>query len=318
VRESRYQSAADLLDSWRDELLSGDSPVLYPAGSGEFSRIEIGPGIVTLLGGAPGGGKTALVMQLIVEALFLTPTLKCLVCNVEMSPGVLLDRQLARLAAVDLSLIRHRKLEAGLAGRIERGLERLEQVSGRLAFVRAPFDLENVAASADSFGADLILLDYIQRISAPGEHGDRRGSVDATMSYLRQFADAGTAVIVVAAVSRSKDTRGRSTYGEGLGLASFRETSELEYGADDAFILTPDNDGEAADVPTRRVVLRHLKSRHGETRDMTLTFHLPYQRFTACDAEPPTERGEKVKLQAALKAMWATTHPASETDEVSW
>ena len=33
----------------------------------------------------------------------------------------------------------------------------------------------------------------IQRIAPPGEHGDRRGSVDACMNYLRQFADADTA-----------------------------------------------------------------------------------------------------------------------------
>ena len=90
------------------------------------------------------------------------------------------------------------------------------------------------------------------------------------MSYLRQFADAGTAIVVVAAVARSKDAKGRSSYGEGLSLASFRETSELEYGADDAFILASADDGEGQDGPTRRVVLRHLKSRdtarHGTSR----------------------------------------------------
>src|SRR5207302_3737634 len=135
------------------------------------------------------------------------------------------------------------------------------------------------------FEAGLIVLDYIQRIAAPGEHGDRRGAVDATMSYLRQFADAGTAIIVVAALARSKDAKGRSSYGEGLNLASFRETSELEYGADDAFILTPTDDGEGQEGPIRRVVLKHLKSRHGETRDIPLMFDRPHQRFTP--AEPP-------------------------------
>ena len=62
----------------------------------------------------------------------------------------------------------------------------LEAIGERLAFVRPPFDLENVAASADAFHADLIVLDYIQRIPPPGTHGDRRGAVDANMNYLRQ------------------------------------------------------------------------------------------------------------------------------------
>ena len=61
------------------------------------------------------------------------------------------------------------------------------------------------------------------------------------MGLVRQFADAGVAVLVVAALARGRDSKGRSSYSEGLGLASFRETSELEYGADDAFILLPDD-----------------------------------------------------------------------------
>ena len=137
----------------------------------------------------------------------------------------------------------------------------LETLGERLCFVRPPFDLANVAASADDFDADLIVLDYIQRIPAPGKHDDRRGSVDATMSYIRQFADAGTAVIVVADVARSKDKRGRSSYdAEGLNLASFRESSELEFGADDAFILGPNSDDT--------VTLKHLKARHTEAADI--------------------------------------------------
>ena len=136
-------------------------------------------------------------MQAVVDALRLTPDLRAVVCNVEMPPAVLLDRQLARLSGIDLTLIRHRRLGAEHADRIDQALHTLEPLADRLAFVRPPFDLANVAATADAFDAGLLVLDYIQRIPPPGEHGDRRGAVDATMDYLRQFADAGVAVIVV-------------------------------------------------------------------------------------------------------------------------
>jgi replicative DNA helicase len=189
MSDARFRAAADLLDDWREGIVHGTPPTLYPVGSGALARLEVGPGLVTLLGGAPGGGKTALTMQLVCDALTLTPSLKALVCNVEMSPAVLLDRQLARLADIDLTLIRHRRLESEHADRLDRGLHALEQLSDRLAFVHPPFDLANVAASADAFDAGLIMLDYIQRIGAPGAHGDRRGAVDATMGYLRQFAE---------------------------------------------------------------------------------------------------------------------------------
>src|SRR5262249_42882088 len=153
---------------------------------------EIGPGRVLLLGGAPGAGKSAFAMQALVDALRLTPTLRALVCNVEMTPPVLMDRQLARLSGINLNTIRLRQLGVEHGERIDQATQTLEPVAERLAFVRPPFDLANVAASADAFGdVGLIVFDYIQRIPPPGNHGDKRGAVDATMDFLRQFADNG-------------------------------------------------------------------------------------------------------------------------------
>lgn len=311
-----FQAASDVLHGWRDDVLSGKPPTFYLIGDGELSRIEIGPGLVTLLGGAPGAGKTAFVMQAVVDALRLTPELRAVVCNIEMPPGVLLDRQLARLSGVDLTTIRYRRLTEEHAERIDAGLATLDETAERLAFVRPPFTLDNIAATADEFGAGLIVLDYIQRIQPPGEHGDKRGSVDATMNYLRAFADAGLAVIVLSAVGRTKDTKGRSSYsGDGLSLASFRESSELEFGADDAFILTPDDEAEG------EVVLRHLKSRNGECRDVRLQFDKAHQSFTptGCgELTSTTKREPRGKLQAAIAELWGRTDAAPDDAADEW
>lgn len=303
-----YLTAADVMDTWREDVLTGKAPVLYPFGDGDLRRIEVGPGLVNLIGGAPGAGKTAFSMQAVIDALRLTPGLRACVCNVEMSPAVLLDRQLARLAGVNLTAVRYRRLGAEHADRIDRGLCTLGDLADRLCFVRPPFDLANVAASADAFlqgGGGLLVLDYIQRIRPPGEHADRRGSVDACMSYLRQFADAGVAVLVVSAVGRSKDKQGRNSYGNGLNLASFRESSELEFGADSAFILSPSDDGG-------EVTLKHLKDRHGQPQDIALTFDRAHQSFRpmpGCSGDMTANAGA---LSAGLAAMWAKTKPAPE------
>ncbi len=315
---AHFVTAADALCSWRDDILMGKAPVLYPIGSGELATIEVGPQLVTLIGGAPGAGKTAFSMQVVADALRLTPTLRVLVCNVEMSAGVLLDRQLARLSGVDLTTIRYRKLGAQHADRIDQALNTMTAFAERLCFVRPPFDLGNVAATLDEFDANVILLDYIQRITPPGHHDNRRNSVDATMNFLRKFADAGMAVIVVSAVGRSKDSKGRNTYaGDGLNLASFRESSELEFGADDAFILAP--------APKRGddvVVLRHLKSRHGEAKDLFLDFDKPHQRFTsAADQDEVNDDTRKVnptdsrKIRSALASLWSRTTPAPDHED---
>ena len=315
---AKYLTAIDAFDDWRDAVLTGTPPTLFPIGPGELSRIEVGPELVTLFGGAPGAGKTAFVMQAIIDALRLTPTLRAIVCNVEMPPGILLDRQLARLSGVDLTSIRYRRLDSAHAERIDTALHTLESFADRLAFVRPPFDLANVAATADAFDAGLIVLDYIQRIAPPGKHDAQRSSVNETMDYIRQFADAGTAVIVVAAVGRTRDSKGRSSYaGDGLSLVSFRESSELEYGADDAFILTPDDDD------AEHVTLRHLKSRHGETRDIGLRFDKSLQRFGPLDANQ-TKSGAKKRAgncarkrvaPSALAALWNRTEAAADDAE---
>jgi replicative DNA helicase len=322
---ANFATAADLLDVWRDDVLSGTPPTLYPVGADDLARIEIGPGLVTLLGGAPGAGKTAFTMQLVIDALRLTPSLRAVVCNVEMSPAVLLDRQLARLSGVDLTTIRHRRFDGSHADRLDQAIHTLEALAERLAFVRPPFDLANIAGVADEFGAGLMVLDYIQRIRPPGEHNDKRGAVNATMDYLRQFADAGVALVVLSAVGRTKDEQGRSSYaGSGMSLASFRETSELEFGADDCFILHPERD----DAEGNTLRLRHLKSRHGEARDMLLTFDRPRMLFTPLSADEATEHFSKPhkrgtrkansakagKIQSALATLWSQTPAADDAD----
>lgn len=300
--QANFQNGADVLSHWRDDVLSGKPPVLYPVGTGELGRIEIGPGIVALLGGAPGAGKTAFTMQLVIDALRLTPDLRAVICNVEMPPAILLDRQLARLSGIDLTTIRYRRLTAHHASRIDAGLQTLEAIADRLSFCRPPFDLANVAATADLVNADLIVLDYVQRIRPPGDHGDKRGSVDALMNHIRGFADAGVAVVVLSAVGRTKDSRGRSSYdGDGLSLASFRESSELEFGADDAYILTSDGSADG-------VVLKHLKSRNGQCRDLELSFDTSLQRFAPRSFDDPfATPGDTNKLHAELAEAWGQT-----------
>ena len=306
MSNANYQTASDVFDQWRDDVFTGDPPILYPVGSGELARIEVGPNLVTLIGGAPGAGKTAFTMQCAVDALRLTHSLRVLVCNVEMPSTVLLDRQLARLSGIDATTVRYRKLDGSHAQRADQAMNTLEHIAERLCFVRPPFNLDNVAASADDFDADLLVLDYIQRISPPGEHADRRGAINATMGFLRQFADAGVGIVVVAAVARQKDHHGRSSYaGNALSLASYRESSELEFGADDAFILTPDQKN------AELVTLRHLKARHTEPRDIALRFDRRRQAFTPVGntSSKPKPDG---KLRSSLLDLWDRTKPAAD------
>jgi replicative DNA helicase len=307
----KFVTGEAVFAGWRDDVLTGNGPVVLPH---TLPVPEISPGHVTLLGGAPGAGKTALVMQCVVEALRHTGTLRALVANVEMSPAALLDRQLARLSGIEAEAIRHRRFTAEHADRLDAGLATVESFADRLAFLEPPFDLANVAHAADAHGADVVVLDYLQRILPPGDVTDTRLRVNATMDMLRQFAAAGCAVLALSAVGRSRDNAGRSTYAaSAMSLASFRDSGELEYGADDAFLLAPADEAEP-----NVVRLSHLKCRHGAQRTVDLHFDRARQAFTLLDdavdarPEPTPARGKRSR-----KPQRATPDPAFSPERLA-
>ncbi len=265
-----FLPAADAIATWRDDVLSGNKPPCWSVGDG-FECIELGPGMVVLLGGAPGAGKTALAMQWVLDALRIDDTLRVLVANVESSPAVLLDRQLSRLSGFPLNLIRDRAIDESHGERLADAFDVLDAVADRLTFLQSPFSLPNVAAAADATDSKLIVIDYAQRFDAGS--GEKRHQVNQLMDYLRRFADADCGLLVLAAVGRTKDKAGRSSYDpNGLNLASFRESSELEFGADAAYMLCPDGPGKAK--------LACLKNRHGEPVGVDMEWDGSVQRFT--------------------------------------
>ena len=154
--------------------------------------------------------------------------------------------------------------------------------------------------------AQLLVIDYIQRFTTADPRSDRRGSVDKTMDYLRQFTEVGLGIIVVSSVGRQRDAKGKSSY-EGLNLASFKESGELEFGADSAFLMAPDTSkGDDA------VVLRCVKNRYGEPLDIRLRFDRKRQRF---DEEPSMSRPDTRHTKSALADLWGRTQAA---EDESW
>jgi replicative DNA helicase len=261
---------ADLFGSWVTDLERGEPPVRYSLPS-PFAPLDIRPGGLTLFGGAPGAGKTAALLQVGIDLLRANPAARLLVANVEMDPPLLVDRILSRLAAVPLTAIADNTLTPDQLDRYRSAVAAVEPVVARLAFLHAPFAMEHVAAAGTAFGANVLMLDYIQRFAAGDGKGDKREQLETAAAVLRRFCDAGAAVLVASAVARQKGAGG-STY-EGLNLASFRGSSELEYGTDSAYLLVPTGGG--------RINFRCEKNRHGPVADIPTAFDPTIQTFTA-------------------------------------
>lgn len=313
---ARFVSGATLFAEWSEDIRTGTGPVLYRHA---FPFPEIGPGLVTVIGGAPASGKTTLVTQIGVEMLRFNPDIRVLNCNCEMAPAAILDKILARLAGIDAHDVRHRRLGDEHQDRLAAAMATIEDFVDRMAFMNAPFDIRNVAASADAFGADVLVIDYVQRFTIPTDDTEARHRVNRTMDYLRQFAAAGVAVLVISAVGRSRDRAGRSSYAsEGLSLASFRESSELEFGADDALILAP-----ADPEDPERIRLAHLKARHGMQVTQDFIFDRRVQSFSLVDpvdtalATPAPTPPQRASLAAEIRLLWESSveAPGSEGDD---
>ena len=297
-----FVNGDELFNDWREDVLNGPPPRRYELGGEEFGHFQLGPGTVALIGGSPGMGKTAFAMQCVITAMSADPKLSVCVANVEMPPQRLLDRQLSRLSGILLDDIQGRRLTNRQKSEAKAAFEILDGLLDRLVFVKAPFTLDNIVVAADSIEAEILVLDYVQRIRPSGKVQDKRGSIDATMDSIRQFADAGCCVLALSAVGRSKDANGRSSYaGNTLSLASFRESSELEYGADDAYLLGPSTEGENdPEDAAIAVKLKQLKCRYGKPTDTDLVFDRSLQLFRAGQGS----NGNSRTLKGTLEGLW--------------
>jgi len=263
-----FTTGSELFGSWFADVERGEPPVRYALPE-PFAALDVRPGRLILFGGAPGGGKTAAILQVGIDMLRMNPAARLLVANVEMVPALLVERVASRLAAVPLTAIADRTLSADQLGRVRAAVAALEPIAGRLAFLHAPFALEHVAAAGTAFGANVLALDYIQRFTVGDGKGEKREQLETATTVLRRFCDAGAAVLVASAVARQKHAGG-STY-KGLNLASFRGSSELEYGCDSAYLFAPGDGGT--------ITLTCEKNRYGAVADIPTAFDPTTQTF---------------------------------------
>jgi replicative DNA helicase len=273
-------TGADLIGSWVADMEAGTPPPKFRL-EPPFAPLDVRPGRLILLGGPPGAGKTAALLQAGIDLLRLNELARLVFANVEMPPAMLLERIVARVAGVPLTLLADRILAPDEKARVRAAVDALKPVAGRLAFLGPPFALEHVAAAGTEFKADVLILDYVQRFSVGTEARDQRERIESAVTILRRFCDAGAGVLCAAAVARQKSAGG-STY-RGLNLASFRGSSELEFGADACYLIVPDADGPG-------VKFQCEKNRYGPTEDFRTTFDGAFQSFVPAPELSPLER----------------------------
>ena len=265
----------DTFERWREDVLDRKHPPRYlhaPPGS-RLSAFRIGAGSLVLMGAPPASGKTAFTLQVAIDALrgLGQDSLRAMISNVEMPPGALFDRVLTRFTGVGYSFIQERTYDESARPRLIAAMDEMREFMPRLAFMTPPFTLENLTEQASGFDADLIVVDYVQRFAPSKGSSDARQQTGAVMDCLRRLCDDGRAVLAISAVNRAG-------YAKDATIAAFRESSELEFGADAAWLLIREGDSAA-------VTLRCVKNRHGRLEEVQLLFDGSKQEFSDDPAE---------------------------------
>ncbi len=126
-------------------------------------------------------------------------------------------------------------------------------------------ELALVAAKTAAL-VDLLIVDYLQLVSAPKKIRDRRLQVEHVNRVLRRLAIRfNVAVVCVSSLRRLvKD--------ETPSLDSLRESGDLEYGADVVIVLS-------REFQKRETSCRVLKQRNGQVGEVALIFEWEYVRF---------------------------------------
>jgi replicative DNA helicase len=270
-----------VLQEFGQKIFSGERPVVYPVTNEVWGTIAFRPGEVFGIAAPPGTGKTAWVMQCAIDAQRLNDNVRVLIANVEMPPACLLERQVSRLSGVPFARIADRDVHDHDRERIEQAMATLGAIGDRMYFMGQPFTLEHIFEAVQVVQPNVLIIDYLQRIECCEGTADVRSRLNTVMHAMRGLAHAGICVVVVSAVGRTSSKKNGGYNAQELGLASFRESGEVEYGCDDAAVLVEEGSGadEEEQLGPRIIKLKHVKSRNRQRQNLRFEFEGSIQRF---------------------------------------
>lgn len=273
-----FCSAQDLLKKYIDKIQSGTLPQLLRQHQA-LDGIEIGQGLITIIGAPPGAGKTALASQVMFDACELDENLQAYIVNAEMGFDSLVRRQLTKMTRIKSDNIRFGNLTTDELRSIQESAVELAKRLDRVSVYQDP-DLSALVDLLDQ-PPGLVIVDYLQKF-APADK-DVRAGVNVVVNVLRKLANHGHAILALSATKRAQNGKHEA---KELGLSSFKESGEVEFNADSAYVLKDDGPIDEECKYIRIVTLAHVKNRHGAKVDRQLEFHMPRMEFTRHEEQP--------------------------------
>ena len=258
-----------LSDILPEALAALNNPALSRVSTGYQNLDNIigggfGPGWLTVIGARTGRGKTAMSVNLAINAAVRGE--RVLFYALEMSDIEILERAIRAYTGT---------MPNG-TGFAEAG-ERTAGLPIKIAPARSctVTDVEAAIEAERSNGTPpgLVIVDYLQLLAARGKTSTRQEQVSDISRDLKRLArTTGIPIITPSQLRRQSDAEadGRPA------LHHLRESGSIEQDADLVLLLSSDN---ARLHDCVNVLVDVAKNRHGPTDEFMLSFHLPSQRF---------------------------------------
>ena len=301
-------TASERAGDFFERMKGKDKPRYLPWGIPTADRAVFAQlGDMILLGGYASSGKTLLSIAMAMAQA--KAGYRVGYYSLETSPQKMMDRQIAALAQVPLGKIKQREFFdaewSKLAGAVN------------YAATTCPFDViqaagsavDDIAADAIGHGYQVIYVDYVQLVQAPGVRAtDRYAVVTAVSQGLKTFAQSThTAVVALAQLSRP-DKEGKGGKYVPPSMHSFRESGQLEQDADAAFLLYPSDPNDNAS----NRIFKVGKNKEGPRPRVELAFRGDIQTMVEVEPEEDhsvarelSERGKAVKQANRARSMQA-------------
>lgn len=269
VDETPTPTLLDAIQAWRDQ---DETPAL-PTGLPGLDKLFGGGlplGQMTAIAAAPGLGKSALALQVVLQCLGQNPDMIAAWCLGEMTRAAVAARAITNFggAAEQLTLqdvIQKKQPSDKIANELGQAIGR------RLKLIEAPLVIDRIERVVVKDKPVLLIVDYLQLVRSTRHFNDKTGEINEVLLKLRELTTShNIATLLVTNIAKGCDA---NTEIGNIGKGS----NQIDFDVDN--FLFGHRAGETGQDGEIKIEWRCKKLRQGQMADVEMWFHGQYQYF---------------------------------------
>jgi KaiC/GvpD/RAD55 family RecA-like ATPase len=264
----------DAIKAWREQEETPALPTGIPALDKLFGG-GLPLGQMTAIAAAPGLGKSALALQLVLQCLGQNPEMVAAWCLGEMTRAALAARAITNFGGQPEKLtlqdvIQKREPSDRVASDLGAA------IGNRLKLIEAPLIIDRIERAVTKDGPTLLIVDYLQLVRSTRHFNDKTGEINEVLLKLREITTTrNIATLLVTNIAKGCDA---STEIGNIGKGS----NQIDFDVDN--FLFGHRIGETGEAGEIKIEWKCKKLRQGQMADVEMWFHGQYQYFEdACE-----------------------------------